>query len=1262
MDNSKVKILIDEPVKDIDLDEFGHKHYIETLRDIVLNSEPPFNIGLFGKWGVGKTTILDMFKAEIEDERIKKIDFKVWKYANDRVPLKRKFILEVVDSLGNESEIDHIKELLYKQTERREDNLPNITNAEGKIEPKLAGKAFKNFIFSSWLYVTVCAIIGFILWIFNGNPLSIVCSIMMGTCIYLVNSIKKFSTNVTIVNNRAPLESSEEFESEFNDIINKYENDFDKIIIFIDDLDRCNKKTVIEVMEVMKTFMNIDKCIYIVACDDYIIRKALKEANIHEDSYLEKIFQINLSLPPYRNERIKEYAEKLLLSFEYVEIEDKVDDIVNILIYRQVKSPRKVKILINNYLLMLNIFKKRKEESNYINSDFVIDYMFLAIITVLQTDFKDFYYDLELNTKLMSYIDKMRVASDDIENYQLELLMKYYDGISLHESTNNICIKEEYENLVNYIYFSSPYSLSPEKIKTYIFLSQDNINQLYTDEYVENLFNNLIDNNVNGFCLKFNDLISLDEKISLITNLISRMDMYNNMEVQNIVSSLSNKSVVDIIPSECMENLAIKVLSKATENINYIERFSPEGLFVYIKHASHHLYANIVIKYISLLSTDKREFSYKVLDGIYNNVNENNKFDEIRQFNIQLHQKNTDEFFKYLDSYIGNSDVIKSYFGLEVFYELTNIDDDVVLNEQEKELIYKYIKIIKNIAYETNHNDFIDRLLLFIDDDNDDLSKACIGVITELLDMTDKDLDLYYADLVNKLGEDIASWVTENDVDEVYNCLLKLIKVCDENSDVEEEMVELLNSSYRKGEEITVDSYIKNISDVIDELHCIDDIIGMINTIITKDSLEEIGYKKISGLLLNIKQHLTNKEKNEILEAIIERFIKEGNSNNQNDEYIYFACNNILLKCQFIITPEQINSLCEAFTTVINKSIELSNEKSYNIVDTIMSCYRKLLNLLDKSNKNKYFININTLLSKDCDRSRYVTAVLEEYIQLSNQDVRHDIINMLLIENLVDTSQITQLVTVICYYGESLINELLENIMNYINEHVTDKEDIIIYADKILKVILNEKDNLAYIINTLSKVFDSNICNTLLEDIYSKASTRSLVIDLLINKEISIENHYIITSISNSITDIGERRMYNLKLAEKIKERDTYDDVDYYLDIVLYLKDKYSYLNNNDANKIVNELLLHLLEADLKIKEAVLKKLPLYFDESKYPQRLKGKFVEKYTYILKNNEDLIDLVIKVVEKTKAATGTYKKYRELQNLIDNIKVQREEVYE
>ena len=81
--NEKVFFLDDEPRLDLKAeDAFGHAFYARTLYEILENTPgiKPYAIGLFGKWGVGKTSIINELKRLIEVGNKKKKEKPTHKY------------------------------------------------------------------------------------------------------------------------------------------------------------------------------------------------------------------------------------------------------------------------------------------------------------------------------------------------------------------------------------------------------------------------------------------------------------------------------------------------------------------------------------------------------------------------------------------------------------------------------------------------------------------------------------------------------------------------------------------------------------------------------------------------------------------------------------------------------------------------------------------------------------------------------------------------------------------------------------------------------------------------------------------------------------------------------------------------------------------------------------------------------------------------------------------------------------------------------
>ena len=92
----------------------------------------------------------------------------------------------------------------------------------------------------------------------------------------------------------------ESFESDFKKLLELV--GVDRIVVFIDDLDRCSSTKVIETFETIKLFLNTPTCTFVIGADAEKIQQAVGEVYQVNDlkrqkDYLEKIVQIPFSIP-----------------------------------------------------------------------------------------------------------------------------------------------------------------------------------------------------------------------------------------------------------------------------------------------------------------------------------------------------------------------------------------------------------------------------------------------------------------------------------------------------------------------------------------------------------------------------------------------------------------------------------------------------------------------------------------------------------------------------------------------------------------------------------------------------------------------------------------------------------------------------------------------------------------------------------------------------------------------------------------------------
>jgi hypothetical protein len=94
-----------------------------------------------------------------------------------------------------------------------------------------------------------------------------------------------------------------------------------RLIVFIDDLDRCHVDNTIGILEAIKLFLNANGAVFVVAVDMTSLERAWDlryrvqtTAKIEGKNYLDKIFQLKLSLPPKDKDAMRNYINWLASS------------------------------------------------------------------------------------------------------------------------------------------------------------------------------------------------------------------------------------------------------------------------------------------------------------------------------------------------------------------------------------------------------------------------------------------------------------------------------------------------------------------------------------------------------------------------------------------------------------------------------------------------------------------------------------------------------------------------------------------------------------------------------------------------------------------------------------------------------------------------------------------------------------------------------------------------------------------------------------
>jgi Cdc6-like AAA superfamily ATPase len=325
-ENNNIKIISDEP--DVERTVLDFPQYSKVFSDIIINSPPKFSIGIFGDWGTGKTTLMQMIRSHLKEskhkDKILTVWFDPWKYEKDQflalIPL-----LKLI-----ETEIENNKN----------------TNSWNKIKEGVEN-TLTSFIESSK---------------FNIGLLS------LGSAEVDLDRFKKSLTaggSVDIEGNTRRYYShpTEHLRNALkNEIRNKT-----RIVVFIDDLDRCTPEKSMEVLESIKSFFDLEGIVYVIgmnvtSIDNIIKSKYGKESEIQGVEYMDKIVQLPFRIPDWTNQDISTLIDTIAKDLKDSELLKALKQHREIIVNAIKNNPRDTKRFINDLIRTKAVFSTRNSQ------------------------------------------------------------------------------------------------------------------------------------------------------------------------------------------------------------------------------------------------------------------------------------------------------------------------------------------------------------------------------------------------------------------------------------------------------------------------------------------------------------------------------------------------------------------------------------------------------------------------------------------------------------------------------------------------------------------------------------------------------------------------------------------------------------------------------------------------------------------------------------------------------------------------------------
>lgn len=471
-------------------DFIDYQHYVDAIVKIINNEELlPCSIGVFGDWGSGKSSLMKMVEEKYKNQKETLIiKFNGWLFEGYE-DTKTVLMGSIVDEIINKRTLSEKAIKLAVKILKKIDVL------------KLSGAAIKYGISVQTGGLTELAF---------SSPKDILKKFQDIDYEKYITDKKSEGSKEEDKTIRSNIQ---EFHKNFEELI--AETHIKKIVVLIDDLDRCSTETIIGTLEAIKLFLFSKNTAFILGADERLIKYAVRRRfpEIQGDSlevgrdYLEKLIQYPIRIPPLNTLELTTYInllftklhldigefeivrenilkEKNSKGFDFTFNFSNADVFVNnfstgfkedLLLSSQITpvlsiglngNPRQCKRFLNTLLLRIDMAKSKNIE---LNKGVLAKLMLLEYFK--PETFKLFYESQSKNNGFIEGIEKL----EEISNNNI----KVTTSKNKEEKTNDLPSSNEQNAflqdswLINW--FKSEPSLKKQNLQPYYYFSRDRL-------------------------------------------------------------------------------------------------------------------------------------------------------------------------------------------------------------------------------------------------------------------------------------------------------------------------------------------------------------------------------------------------------------------------------------------------------------------------------------------------------------------------------------------------------------------------------------------------------------------------------------------------------------------------------------------------------------------------------------------------------------------------------------------------------------------
>lgn len=303
---------------DTKLDFLNYSEVAQLVGDVVRDpGMRPVTVGVFGTWGTGKSTLLNLIEDGLNPEEADRdfivVRFDAWLYQG--FDDSRAALMEVIASTLIEAAedkpgvVEQAKKLLVRVNRMRALGL--------MIEGGALAMGVPMF---GWASKGVEALGDLVSG--NGDEDDMKALSETGE-----QAKKRWDGLLSPEKPRTPPQEIAAFRSEFEEVLKGLNK---TLVVFVDNLDRCLPKQTIHTLEALRLFLFMGHTAFVVAADEEMVRHSVSEyfkdpGDRHVTDYLDKLIQVPVRVPRLGIQEVRAYLFLLFASAGGLVAADKVE-------------------------------------------------------------------------------------------------------------------------------------------------------------------------------------------------------------------------------------------------------------------------------------------------------------------------------------------------------------------------------------------------------------------------------------------------------------------------------------------------------------------------------------------------------------------------------------------------------------------------------------------------------------------------------------------------------------------------------------------------------------------------------------------------------------------------------------------------------------------------------------------------------------------------------------------------------------------------